>query len=230
MSAMQDRVLAVREQVERAAERGGRNPRDIQIVAVSKTHPPQLIREACTAGLRVFGENRVQEAETKIAELRDLELEWHLVGHLQTNKVKKAVQLFHMIHSTDSPKLIAELEREAVKACRSVDVLLQLNLSGEATKSGGREEDLEILIAALRDAPHVRSRGLMTIPPFEEDPERTRPYFRRLREIGEQYRERLLAPGVKLELSMGMSHDFAVAIEEGATLVRIGTALFGSRV
>lgn len=229
MSLLHDRVLAVREQVERAAERGGQNPRDIQIVAVSKTHPPQLIREAYTAGLRVFGENRVQEAETKIAELRDLELEWHLVGHLQTNKVKKAVQLFHLIHSADSPKLIAELEREAVKANRFVDVLLQLNISGEATKSGGREEDLEILIAALRDAPHVRSRGLMTIPPFEEDPERTRPYFRRLREIGEQYRERLLAPGVKLELSMGMSHDFAVAIEEGATLVRIGTALFGSR-
>ncbi|HQH72141.1 MAG TPA: YggS family pyridoxal phosphate-dependent enzyme, partial [bacterium] len=162
-------------------------------------------------------------------DLRDLDLEWHLVGHLQTNKVKKAVQLFDWIHSIDSPKRIAELERESAKTDRIVEVLLQLNISGEETKSGGREEDLEALIAALRDAPRVRCRGLMTIPPFEEDPERTRPYFRRLREIGEQYREHWLAPGVKLELSMGMSHDFAVAIEEGATLVRIGTAIFGSR-
>ncbi len=229
MSSMKDRIRSVLEQVERSAERCGRDPREIRIVAVSKTHPPQLIREAYEAGLRVFGENRVQEAEAKITELRDLDLEWHLVGHLQTNKVKKAVQLFDWIHSIDSPKRIAELERESAKTDRIVEVLLQLNISGEETKSGGREEDLEALIAALRDAPRVRCRGLMTIPPFEEDPERTRPYFRRLREIGERYREHWLAPGVKLELSMGMSHDFAVAIEEGATLVRIGTAIFGSR-
>ncbi|HXK95006.1 MAG TPA: YggS family pyridoxal phosphate-dependent enzyme [bacterium] len=229
MSGMRERVQAVRDEVARVAELCGRDPQEIRIVAVSKTHPAALVREGYEAGLRLFGENRVQEAEAKFAELRDLPLEWHLVGHLQTNKAKKAVHLFQLIHSVDSPKLIAELERAAKSAGRIVHVLLQLNLSGEATKSGSRVEGLESLLTALRDSPHLRCRGLMTMPPFEEDPERTRPFFRQLREIGERYRQQLTAPGEPLELSMGMSHDFRVAIEEGATLVRIGTALFGSR-
>jgi len=224
-----DQVKHVQESVIRAAQRCGRNPSDICVVAVSKTHPPEAIRDGYAAGLRIFGENRVQEAEEKIRSLADLGAEWHLVGHLQTNKVKKVLPLFRLIHSVDSPRLIEALESEAEYRNQRVSILLQVNLSGETTKFGAACEDLESLLVALRNAPHLQCRGLMTLPPFVEDPEEVRPFFRRLRQLGERYRVDLVGSGSQVELSMGMTHDFPIAIEEGATIVRIGTAIFGSR-
>lgn len=229
MSAIANAIEKIDERVRQTAEKCGRDPESIQIVAVSKTHPPQAVREAYQAGMRVFGENRVQEAETKIEVLRDLNAEWHLIGHLQTNKVRKVVSRFSLIHSIDSPKLIRALEREAAKNTTKIPILLQLNLSGEESKFGAGAGELEILLSAMQEAPHLECRGLMTIPPFVDDAEEVRPFFRQLRELGETYRKDLIHDKNRLELSMGMTHDFPVAIEEGATLVRIGTAIFGGR-
>ncbi len=222
-------VQAIQEQVLQTARQCGRNPDEIRIVAVSKTHPPESVQAAFQSGMRIFGENRVQEAETKIADLHNLPIEWHLIGHLQTNKVKKAVSLFTAIHSVDSPKLIQALEREATLQNRTLPILLQLNLAGESSKTGADADELETLLTALRQSPHLQCRGLMTIPPFFDDPEKVRPFFRQLRELGERYRTDIVREGNTLELSMGMTHDFPIAIQEGATLIRIGTALFGNR-
>ena len=225
-----DRVAAVRERIARAAARAGRNPGDVTLVAVAKTHPADRVREAFAAGLRDFGENKVQEAEGKIAALADLAAagaRWHLVGHLQGNKARKAVTLFDRIHSVDDVGLARRLEKAGAEQGRRVRVLVQVDLAGEQTKFGLDEAHLFPALEALRGLKSVRVEGLMGFPPFEEDPERVRPYFRRLREVRDAARARDLLLGA--DLSMGMSHDLEVAIEEGATLVRVGTALFGER-
>jgi len=222
------RAGAVRERLSRAATRAGRKPHEITLVAVSKTHPPEAVREAHAAGVRDFGENKVQEAQTKLPELRDLsDSRWHLVGHLQGNKARKAVSLFDRIHSVDSIPLALKLEQAAAEAGKTLDVLVQVDLAGEATKHGADEAHLFPLLEQMRGLRSVRATGLMILPPFSDDPEASRPFFVRLREL----RERAAAQGLLLgaELSMGMSHDFEVAVEEGATLVRIGTEIFGER-
>jgi len=223
-----DRVAAVRERIARAAARAGRTPDDVTLVAVAKTHPPERVREAFAAGLRDFGENKVQEAEAKIEALADLAgARWHMVGHLQANKARKAVSLFERIHSLDDVALALRLEKAAAEQGRRVRALVQVDLAGEASKFGLDEARLFPALEALRGLKAVRVEGLMGFPPYEEDPERARPHFRRLREI----RDKALAGDLLLggDLSMGMSHDLEVAIEEGATLVRVGTALFGER-
>jgi pyridoxal phosphate enzyme (YggS family) len=225
-----DRVAAVRERMRRAAARAGRSPDDVVLVAVTKTHPPEVVREAFAAGLRDFGENRVQEAEGKVLALADLRtagIRWHLVGHLQSNKARKAVPLFDLVHSLDDADLGRRLDRIGAEAARVVRTLVQVDLAGEGTKSGLPEAALLPTLEALRGLPNLRVEGLMVLPPFEENPERTRPYFRRLRELRDRARTQSLLPGS--DLSMGMSHDFEVAIEEGATHVRVGTELFGER-
>ncbi len=225
-----DRVAAVRERIARAAARAGRRPEEITLVAVSKTFPPDDVRAAFAAGVRDFGENRVQEAEAKIAaaaELRAQGLRWHLVGHLQSNKARKAAALFDRIHSVDDLDLGRRLSRIGDELRQVVRVLVEVDLAGETTKQGLPEAQLLPTLTAWRGLPSLGVDGLMVLPPLEEDAERSRPYFRRLREL----RDESLAAGVLQgrELSMGMSHDFEVAIEEGATLVRVGSAIFGQR-
>lgn len=218
------------ERIASAAARSGRSAEDVRLVAVSKTHSPDLIRDAIAAGVRSFGENKVQEAEGKIAEVGRDAAEWHLIGHLQSNKVRKAIQLFDVIQSVDSTELAARLERICNEEGRSqLSVFIQVDLAGETTKSGVAEDDLPKLVSYLRECERLKLDGLMIIPPFFDDPESSRPYFQSLRVL----RDRMAAEGAftggRGELSMGMSHDFEVAIEEGATIVRIGTAVFGER-
>jgi pyridoxal phosphate enzyme (YggS family) len=218
MSAIDERFRQILDRVQRAA--GGR---PVRIIGVSKTVPSVRIREAYGAGLRAFGENRMQEALPKINELSDLELEWHFIGHLQTNKARDAAQFFSMIQSVDSQRLLLQLE---AKAARPIDALIEVNLGGEASKSGIPADGLPALLAASQKLQRIRICGLMTVPPFLGDPEDVRPYFRRLRDLRDANTAQY--PGLT-ELSMGMSHDYVVAIEEGATMVRIGSAIFGSR-
>jgi pyridoxal phosphate enzyme (YggS family) len=213
----------IRKRIASAAERSGRNADNVQLVAVSKTHPAETIGEAVGAGQTVFGENKVQEAESKIEDLRGSAIEWHLIGHLQSNKARKAVQLFNVIQSLDSIELAQRLERICLEEARiRLPVFVQVDLAGEKTKSGISEAELPDLLEYLKTCERLKLEGLMVLPPFFDDAEATRPYFKRLRET----RDRLLPGG---GLSMGMSHDFEVAIEEGATIVRVGTAIFGER-
>jgi len=215
------RLNGVRNQIKLAAEKAGRKPDEITLVAVSKTHPVSTLREAIEAGATIFGENKVQEAETKIAEIEGIE--WHLIGHLQSNKVRKAVKLFDVIQTVDSIELAERLERICQEEGREeLKIFVQVDLGRETTKNGVREEDLPKLLEAIKNCKCLKLLGLMQIPPYFEEIERVRPYFRRLREI----RDNLLPNG---KLSMGMSHDFETAIEEGATHVRVGTAIFGER-
>ena len=225
-----ERVAAVRDRIARAAGRAGRRPEEITLVAVSKTHPPERVREAFAAGLRDFGENKVQEAEPKVAALADLHeqgLRWHLVGHLQANKARKAASLFDHIHSLDDAGLGVRLEKAAAQLKKTLPVLVQVDLAGEETKFGLDEEHLFPALELLRGFKSVRVEGLMLMPPYEEDAEAVRPWFRRLRELRDRARAENLLLGDAL--SMGMSHDLEVAVEEGATVVRVGTALFGER-
>ncbi|HOL73370.1 MAG TPA: YggS family pyridoxal phosphate-dependent enzyme [Bryobacteraceae bacterium] len=216
---MRERIAEVERRIEAAARRAGRDRSEITLIAVTKTFPPSLIREAYDAGLRVFGENYVQEFEQKRPELEDLtEARFHFIGHLQSNKARRAVQLFDAIETVDSAKLARRLD---AAAGRELEIMIEVKLSAEESKSGAAPEDLPALIDAIRECPNLRLTGLMTMPPWSEDPEQSRPYFRRLRELAERFN----LP----KLSMGMSHDLEVAIEEGATHVRVGTALFGSR-
>jgi pyridoxal phosphate enzyme (YggS family) len=227
---IEQRVAAVRERIARAAAHAGRRAEDVTLVAVSKTHPAARVREAFDAGIRDFGENRVQEAESKAAELSALVpqgLRWHLVGHLQANKARKAAALFDRIHSVDGIEIGRRLDRLAAEQGRSPGVLVQVDLAGEPTKHGVVEEGLLALLEDARTWKALRMDGLMILPPWSEEPEASRPFFRRLRELRDGARSRGLAAGS--ELSMGMSHDLEVAVEEGATLVRVGTALFGER-
>ncbi|GAB6063854.1 YggS family pyridoxal phosphate-dependent enzyme [Deferrisoma palaeochoriense] len=222
------RYREVLDAVRQACGRTGRSPEAVTLVAVSKTVEPERILAAYEAGARDFGENYVQEALGKVDRLPP-DARWHMIGHLQSNKAKRAVETFAWVHSLDRPSLADALEKAAAARGRVLDVLVQVNVGGELTKSGTDEEGARALVRRAPEWPHLRIRGLMAIPPYREDPEEVRPYFRALREL----RDRLQAEapeGVRLEhLSMGMSHDFAVAIEEGATLVRVGTAIFGER-
>jgi PLP dependent protein len=210
----------VRERLARAAERAGRRPTDVLLIAVSKTVDLDRVRAAVAAGVAALGENRVQEAKGKIAEL-GRPVAWHLIGHLQTNKARDVVELFDVIHSLDRLELARELERRAGARGQVVEALLQVNVAGEASKGGVGPDAAAETLDAIGKLPHVRVRGLMTIPPEVERAADARPWFRRLRELGERH-------GLR-ELSMGMSHDFEVAVEEGATMVRVGTAIFGPR-
>lgn len=223
MAIIAENLANIEHRIADAARRSGRDPGEVKLVAVSKTHPPDTLREAIAAGVHVFGENKVQEGESKIGELGRDAAEWHLIGHLQSNKARKAVQLFDVIHSVDSVDIAKRLERICDEEGReALSILVQVDLAGEETKSGIPEADVRELVDFLGDCKHLNLEGLMVLPPFFEDPEATRPYFRRLREL----RDRFIPGG---HLSMGMSHDFEVAIEEGATMIRVGTAIFGKR-
>ena len=216
--SVRERLAEVRDGIERASARAGRDPVSITLVAVTKVFPAAMIRDAYEAGLRDFGENYVQEFETKAPELADLtEARFHLIGHLQSNKAKKAAELFQAIQTVDSAKLARRLN----DAARPLDVMIEVKLAGEAAKSGADPAELPALIDAVRGCNHLRLSGLMTMPPWSEDAELSRPYFRRLRELA----EKLALPN----LSMGMSHDFEIAIAEGSTCVRVGTGIFGER-
>ena len=230
-SGFEVNLQGVRDRMEKAAKRAGRDPDDVKLVAVSKTHSVNTIQQAITAGISVFGENKVQEAETKIAELGRDTAEWRLIGHLQSNKARKAVQLFDVIESLDSVDLAKRLERICIEDGRSeLPVLVEVDLAGEATKSGISESELPELVRILKHCVCLRFDGLMILPPFSDDPEASRPYCQRLRAIRDDLKTEGAFGGGPGELSMGMSHDFEVAIEEGATIVRIGTAIFGNRI
>jgi hypothetical protein len=236
-----ENLARVRERVACAADRSGRCAEEVTIVAVTKTFPPEAIRAAHALGIRHFGENRVQEWESKRAHVADLEAIWHLVGHLQSNKARKAVEVFHWIDSVDNVGLVERLnrfagERSSLHGAQQADplpVMIELRLAPEETKSGVEPQELLALAERVLALPHLTLRGLMCIPPFFDDSEHTRPYFHRLRQLREglvrQFSSNLLPPTSCLQLSMGMSHDFEVAIEEGATEIRLGTALFGAR-
>lgn len=228
-AAISANLAAVRLRIGRAVARSGRAPDDVRLVAVSKTFGPDSVRAAFAAGQRDFGENRVQEALQKIGQLADLEIRWHLVGHLQSNKARKAVGPFACIQSLDSVELVERLEAEAASRAVSVETLVQVDLAGEATKFGATPDVLEGLLARAAQCRFVRVAGLMLLPPYFDDPEDARPFFRRLRALRDALAQRGVSAAMLRELSMGMSHDFEVAIEEGATIVRIGTAIFGSR-
>jgi pyridoxal phosphate enzyme (YggS family) len=218
MEILAERLAAVRLRIARAAERAHRDPSGIMLLAVTKVFPAQAIRDAYALGLREFGENYVQEFETKLPELSDLAgARFHLIGHLQSNKSARAAEMFQCIQTVDSAKLARRLN----EAGRPLDILLEVKLSPEQAKAGAAPEQLPDLIAAVRACPNLRLLGLMTMPPWSDDQEQSRPYFRRLSELAAQH-------GLP-HLSMGMSHDLEAAVEEGATIVRVGTALFGKR-
>ena len=233
-----ENIAQVRERIAAAARRAGRNADEIALMSVSKTFPVEPIREAYAAGLRVFGESRVQEFTAKAGALRDLGgAEWHLIGHLQSNKAAKAAELFDAVDSVDSVRMAEKLNACAESAGKILSVLIEINVGGESAKSGvapgsGQNENEDELERILRGAPRWRNlkiRGLMTVPPYTEDPEGSRPYFRQLRQIRDRIAARALPQIGAAVLSMGMSHDFEVAIEEGSTCVRVGTAIFGER-
>lgn len=225
-------LAAIQDCVHRAAARTGRAADSIRLMAVCKTQPAERIIEAHEAGQRLFGENRVQEFAEKAAALAALkDAEFHMIGHLQSNKAGKAVELFQGVDSLDSAKLAARLNAAAEAAGKVLPVLIEINIGGEEAKSGVAPESPELneILNGAPEWPHLHIRGLMTVPPFTEDPEGARPYFRKLRELRDQLAARNLASVSLDELSMGMSHDFEVAIEEGSTCVRVGTAIFGER-
>ena len=228
-AALTARLASVRDRVARAAGRARRDPSSVRVVAVSKTFTAEHVRAAAAAGQLDFGENKVQEGLQKIGQTAELQIKWHLVGHLQSNKARKAGARFDVIHSVDGAALLGRLDEAAQSEGRTLELLVQVDLAGEATKHGAREDELASIFDEARGCRAARVVGLMLLPPAADDPEQARPHFRALRAV----RERLLAGGVDgsmlHELSMGMSHDFEVAVEEGATLVRVGTAIFGER-
>ena len=227
---IKENVAEVRERIAAACRRSRRGPDDVKLVPISKTFPADSIRAAYEAGLRDFGENRVQEAIAKRPALSDLSITWHLVGHLQTNKAKAARELFHWVHSVDSFRLAQKLDQAAVASgAGRLPVLLEVNLGEEASKAGVGESEITPLAEQVSRLGTLEVRGLMVIPPFLDDPELVRPYFRRLRELAQKIESKNIANLSMQELSMGMSHDFEVAIEEGATIIRVGTAIFGVR-
>jgi len=224
---LSQRISSIFKKITYAALRAGRNPEEIKLIAVSKSQSIDKIMEAADLGLRIFGESRVQEAKEKIDRLKNFNIEWHMIGHLQTNKVKDAVKFFEVIHSLDSEKLAVSINKEAEKINKIQRVLIQIKLSHEESKYGFREEEIETFIEKSKNLNNIKIDGLMTIPPYFDNPNKVRPYFSKLRQIRDFLTKKY--PFIK-ELSMGMSHDFEVAIEEGATMVRIGTALFGQRI
>lgn len=226
MSDLSTRLAAIRGRIHAACERSGRAVESVELMGVSKNHPPESVAEAVRLGLTLFGENRIQEAKAKIP-LSPAAARWHFIGHLQTNKAKDAMALFQMVQGVDSLEVALELQKQAAKQSRRMPILLEVNVAGESSKFGWHPEAVPDALAALNSLDRLELRGLMTIAPYSPDPERARPFFRRLRELRDQCAERL---GADLPiLSMGMSGDLEVAIEEGSTLVRIGTDLFGAR-
>lgn len=230
ITTLSERLENVRSRIGSCAERCKRSPDDITLVAVSKTHPAEAIREAISLGLTDFGENRVQEAETKIPVIGREIAKWHLIGHLQSNKARRAVELFDVIHSLDSAPLAQRLDRMCEEVNRAtLPVLIQVDLGHEATKTGVAEGELPEVVSTVQGCHRLQLIGLMTLPPFFESSEGVRPYFRRLRELRDELRTSGAFGDRRGELSMGMTHDFEIAIEEGATIVRVGTAIFGER-
>ncbi|HXT33397.1 MAG TPA: YggS family pyridoxal phosphate-dependent enzyme [Vicinamibacterales bacterium] len=230
MNEIESHLAAIRSRIAAAAAAAGRTPTDVSLLAVSKTFGPDHVRAAYAAGQRDFGENKVQEALQKQEATADLAIRWHLIGHLQSNKAKKAAPAFAAIHSVDSVELLRRIDAAAVEAGSAPDVYIQVDLAGEDTKFGAPEVEAGAIARAAASCRAARLKGLMLLPPWFDDPELARPYFRRLRGL----RDRLIEEGIDAallhELSMGMSHDFEVAIQEGATLVRVGTAIFGKRI
>jgi len=229
MVAVAENLKTVLARIHQAAQKSGRPAESIQLVAVSKTKSQDLIREARQAGQLVFGENKVQEARRKVEVLGSENFHWHFIGHLQKNKVKYIIGLFECIHSVDSVELAELIHKHSLMEGRVTPILIQVNVSGEISKFGIPPEELEGLLQTVAGFKGVEVQGLMTIPPFDPDPENTRPCFSRLRQLRDDMGKRTIPNIIMKELSMGMSHDFEVAIEEGATLVRVGTAIFGSR-
>jgi pyridoxal phosphate enzyme (YggS family) len=227
-----DNINAIRERISRATAKVGRSADSVVFMAVSKTVEPERIQEAYAAGMRVFGENRVQEFEGKSAALSELkDAQWHLIGHLQSNKARKAAELFHAVDSVDSLRLAERLNQAATEAGKKLEVLIEIKVGQEESKAGIPLDspELEKILRAAPQLEGLQIRGLMTVPPFTDDPEGARPYFRLLRDLRDQIAARKL-PGIQVDvLSMGMSHDFEVAIEEGSTCVRVGTSIFGAR-
>ena len=224
--SLQDNLNSIQQRIRAACDRCDREPNSLTLLAVTKTQPPEIVSAAANLGLLVFGENKVQEAKAKIL-LCPGKLRWHFIGHLQSNKCRDAVQLFQMIQSVDSFSLAQEINKRADEAAKTMPVLLEVNLAGEASKFGYKPEQLLAELKEINSLPRIEIHGLMIVPPWSPDAENSRPHFRRLRELKSQCEQILGAP--LPHLSMGMSGDFEVAIEEGATMVRIGTALFGPR-
>jgi len=223
------RLAEIRNRIADAAGRAGRPPESIRLIAVSKTHPIDAVRAAADAGQLDFGENKVQEALQKIALSADTPLRWHLIGHLQSNKARKAAAAVHAIHAVDSIDLLKKIDQAASDAARPVEVLVQVDLALEDTKYGAPVDTVPAIFAAAAECRSAALVGLMLLPPMAENPEDARPWFARLRALRDELADRGVPPARLRELSMGMSHDFAVAIEEGATMVRVGTAIFGAR-
>jgi hypothetical protein len=226
VSELQENLTRIRSRIDQACERSGRQPDSVRLMAVSKNQPPERVAEAASAGLTLFGENRIQEAKVKIP-LCPSQLEWHFIGHLQSNKSRDAVSLFQVVQGVDSLALAEELQKQALKQARSLPILLEVNVAGESSKFGWNPDRLLAELPQLNALNRLEVHGLMTIAPYAVDPEQVRPIFRRLRELRDRCTDLLGAP--LPVLSMGMSGDLEVAIEEGATLVRVGTALFGER-
>ena len=226
---MRKRLGQINKRIRQAAEASGRDVAAVKLVAVSKTIAPEVVREAIEAGVTVLGENYVQEAREKFETLVRYSVSWHFIGHLQSNKAKYAVRLFDLIHSVDSLKLARELNKQAAKIDKIQHILVQVNISGEDTKSGIAADDAMALVLTISEMKHLEVRGLMTMPPYFYQPEKVRPFFAELRRLRDHIKDQRI-PNVSMdELSMGMTGDFEVAIQEGATLVRIGTAIFGER-
>jgi pyridoxal phosphate enzyme (YggS family) len=229
LSAIADRLAGIRARIDAAARSAGRDPSSVRLVAVSKTFPIDAVREAYAVGQRDFGENRVQEALQKVVSSADLDIRWHLLGHLQTNKARKAGPAFATIHSIDSLELLQKIDAAAAEAGRSPELLIQVDLASEATKFGAPPGEVPRLLEAAASCRAARVAGLMTLPPVPESPEDARPWFRKLRALRDGWLASGIPPSMLRELSMGMSADFEVAIQEGSTIVRVGTAIFGSR-
>jgi pyridoxal phosphate enzyme (YggS family) len=229
MSTISDRLDDIRARIAAAAHSAGRNPSSVRLIAVSKTFPLEFIREAFDAGQRDFGENRVQEALQKIERSADQSIRWHLLGHLQTNKARKAAPAFAVIQSVDSVELIQKLDQAAGSTGHAPELLIQVDLAGEATKYGAAPREVPRLFDAAAACRAARVVGLMTLPPWPETPEDSRPWFRQLRDLRDQWLASGVPASMLRELSIGMSGDFEVAVQEGATMVRVGTAIFGSR-
>lgn len=226
---VKDRISTIMQEIHATAVNCGRDPQAIRLVAVAKTQPVEIVKKAIENGVTIIGENYIQEARAKYNALSGEPASWHFIGHLQTNKAKYAVRMFDLIHTVDSLKLAAELDKQAAKLGKRQPVLIQVNISQEASKSGASVENTLTLIRRIAAYEHVMVRGLMTMPPYYDEPEKARPYFSALNKLRETI-DRESIPGVSMQtLSMGMSGDFKTAIEEGATLVRIGTAIFGAR-
>ncbi|MCP4745747.1 MAG: YggS family pyridoxal phosphate-dependent enzyme [Desulfobacteraceae bacterium] len=225
---IKDRIKQIQDRIDKSARDCGRAPSEIQLVAVGKKKPVELIRQAAQSGVSIIGENYIQEARSKFETLLDQPIRWHFIGHLQKNKAKYAVRIFELIHTVDSLELARELNKCADKAGKVQQILVQVNISGEETKSGIGQSQVLPLIQSIQKLPCLALKGLMTMPPYFENPEQARPYFQALRKLRDSLVKKV--SGLRLsELSMGMSGDFQVAIEEGASLVRVGTALFGKR-